>query len=158
MATSGGERLLSSVGRAGRSGSLGRPPAWERGVWRRRWLGGAASATAAGVALGTALLAPPSAWAFPAAAGEPDDERNSTVDPRPIPGGSGTTHHFLPGRGHEITTVTDFDGVVGIAQLTGTGHGTGFSAPLNFSVDNRFLVGAFVGVDGKRHRGAFGVF
>jgi hypothetical protein len=28
----------------------------------------------------------------------------------------------------------------------------------HFSVDNRFMVGEFIGVDGQHHRGTFGVF
>jgi hypothetical protein len=85
-------------------------------------------------------------------------DSDETVAPNPIPGGDGGTHHFLPGRGKEVSTITDFNGFVGVAQLTGTGKATGFAAPINFSVDNRFLMGQFVGVDGRVHQGLFGVF
>ena len=126
---------------------------------RRRFLGGTLAAGGAG--LGWAAGLPPvlgagTALAFPTLALADDD--GSQVEPRPIPNGDGGTHHFLPGRGKEVTTVTDFNGFVAVGQLTGTGTATGFSRKLNFSVDNRFLVGEFVGVDGQHHQGTFGVF
>jgi len=36
----------------------------------------------------------------------------------------------------------------------GTLNGT--SKKLNFQMDNRFMQGTYVGVDGQRHRGTFG--
>jgi hypothetical protein len=112
---------------------------------RRSFLGGAVGASA-GMALGSTLLAPTLVLA--------DDD--SPVDPTPIPGGD-SRHHFFPGRGKEVSTINNFDGFVGIAQVFGTGRaadGTG----LNFSIDNRFLTGNYIGVDGAIHRGTFGVF
>src|SRR5262245_47611157 len=128
-------------------------------VTGRGFLGRTLGATAAGLGWGRGvvpLAGAVSAISLPGLALA--DDGGSLVAPRPIPNGDGGTHHFLPGRGKEVTTVTDFKGLIGIGQLTGTGTATGFSQKLNFSVDNRFLVGEFVGVDGLHHRGAFGVF
>jgi hypothetical protein len=126
---------------------------------RRGFLGGTLGATAAGLGWGggmASLAGVASAISLPSLALA--DDEGTLVEPMPIPNGDAGTHHFLPGRGKEVTTITDFNGFVGIGQLTGTGTATGFSQKLNFSVDNRFLVGDFVGVDGRHHRGAFGVF
>jgi hypothetical protein len=72
-------------------------------------------------------------------------DEGSTVAPNPIPFGDFGTHHFLPGRGKEVTTITDFIGFVGVAQLTGTGTGTdtttGTTSTLRWSIDNRFITG-----------------
>ena len=125
---------------------------------RRRFLGGALGTTAA--SFGWAVGLPPlltSASARDLSALTVARLEESQVAPRPIPNGDNATHHFLPGRGKEVTTVTDFNGFVGIGQLTGTGTATGFDRKLSFSVDNRFLMGEFVGVDGQHHHGAFGV-
>ncbi|SRR5712692_7235048 len=144
------ERVLAEEGVTPTLGSAG--------ISRQRFLG-QLGASVAGVAVGSELLstalggrsaflaAPP---AFAAGGG-------NIVAPLPIPGGDFNTHHFLPGRGKEVTTINDFNGFVGIAQLTGTGKSSDGSA-LNFSCDNRFLIGEYVGEDGKLHRGAFGVF
>jgi hypothetical protein len=122
-------------------------------VSRRQFLG-TAGATGAGLVLGSGLLTP-------AAAVAADD--GSTVLPRPIPSGFLTPvgvfiHHHLPARGIEASQITDFQGTIGLAELAGTGTGTtnGTSKKLNFQMDNRFMQGTYVGVDGKRHRGTFG--
>ena len=112
---------------------------------RRGFLGGAVGASA-GLALGSNLLTPSLVLA----------DNDSLVDPTPIPGGD-SRHHFFPGRGKEISTINNFDGFVGIAQVFGTGKAADGSA-LNFSIDNRFLMGNYIGVDGAVHRGTFGVF
>jgi hypothetical protein len=122
-------------------------------VSRRRFLGTAA-ATGVGLGLGSGVLTPTMAAA---------DSGGSAVLPRPIPSGFLTPvgvfiHHHLPGRGIEASQITDFKGTIGLAQLTGTGTGTlhGTSKKLNFELDNRFMQGTYVGVDGQRHRGTFG--
>jgi hypothetical protein len=122
-------------------------------VSRRQFLG-TAGVTGAGLALGSGLLTPAAAVA---------DDNGSTVLPRPIPSGFVTPvgvfiHHHLPGRGIEASQITDFKGTIGLAELAGTGTGTinGKSTKLNFQLDNRFMQGTYVGVDGKRHRGTFG--
>ena len=122
-------------------------------VSRRRFLGTTA-ATGVGLGLGSGVLTPTLAAAH---------SGGSTVLPRPIPSGFVTPvgvfiHHHLPGRGIEASQITDFKGTIGLAELAGTGTGTinGKSTKLNFQLDNRFMRGTYVGVDGKRHRGTFG--
>jgi hypothetical protein len=122
-------------------------------VSRRQFLG-TAGATGVGLGLGSGLLTSAAAVA---------DSGGSAVLPRPIPSGFVTPvgvfiHHHLPGRGIEASQITDFRGTIGLAQLAGTGTGTlnGTSSKLNFEIDNRFMQGTYVGVDGRRHRGTFG--
>jgi hypothetical protein len=122
-------------------------------VSRRRFLG-TAGAAGVGLGLGSGLLTPAAAVA---------DSGGSAVLPRPIPSGFLTPvgvfiHHHLPGRGIEASQITDFRGTIGLAQLTGTGTSTlnGTSSKLTFEIDNRFMQGTYVGVDGRRHRGTFG--
>jgi len=86
---------------------------------------------------------------------------DSPADPKPIPGGIRNSHHFLPGRGAKVSTVDDFDGVVGIAHLGGTGIGQIESSdpvPLTYVVDNRFMVGRYIADDGLLRTGAFAEF
>jgi hypothetical protein len=135
---------------------LNHSPIWSRALSRRQLLGRALGATAAGALLatmGSELLTAPVVLA---------DDSDQVVPPTPIPGGDGGTHHFLPGRGKEISTINNFNGMVAIGQLRGAGTGTdpvtGASTRLSFSVDNRFLVGEYIGIDGMPHRAAFGVF
>ena len=150
MRTSDGDLLRRLLDGSGRH--AGHPHIWERALSRRQFVQAAAGATAAGAVLSSGLLTPPP----PVLA----DDKGSAVPPNPIPFGDFGTHHFLPGRGKEVTTITDFVGFVGIAQLTGTGTGTttGGTMPLNWSIDNRFITGTYVGVDGQEHKGTFGVF
>ena len=122
-------------------------------VSRRQFLG-TAGATGVGLGLGSGLLTSAAAVA---------DSGGSAVLPRPIPSGFVTPvgvfiHHHLPGRGIEASQITDFRGTIGLAQLTGTGTGTlnGTSRKLTFEMDNRFMQGTYVGVDGHRHQGTFG--
>ena len=122
-------------------------------VSRRQFLG-TAGATGVGLGLGPGLLTSAAAAA---------DSGGSAVLPRPIPSGFVTPvgvfiHHHLPARGIEASQITDFRGTIGLAQLTGTGTGTlnGTSSTLSFEIDNRFMQGTYVGVDGRRHQGTFG--
>jgi hypothetical protein len=87
------------------------------------------------------------------------------VLPKPIPGGInippfGFFHLFLPGSGAEPSSITDFNGNVGIALIRGEGTGTtaGVSERLTYEVDIRFMTGLYQGVDGKNHQGTFGFF
>jgi len=60
----------------------------------------------------------------------------------------------------EPINITDFQGVAGVAHVTGTGTGidttTGTTTRLNFDADVRVMRGLFVGKDGSLHAGAFG--
>ena len=96
------------------------------------------------------------------------------VAPRPIPGGStaadfGVTitnstelfHVFAPlaAPGNDPSTITDFHGFVGAAEIRGTTRrvdSTG--ATLFFDNDMRFMQGQYIGVDGVLHNGTFGFF
>jgi hypothetical protein len=125
---------------------------WPLPLSRRQFIG-AAGATVTGVVIGSGL-------AFPEVVTAADDD--SSVLPRPIPSGFTAAgvfiHHHLPARGIEASQITDFKGFVGLAELAGTGTGSmnGTSKPLTFKMDNRFMKGEFVGIDGERHRGTFG--
>jgi len=81
-------------------------------------------------------------------------------DPRPIPGGiqpfgPGTEvfHVFFPGTG-EGSTITDFNGFVGVAEVQGVGAGT--HADLTWDVDSRFMTGEYVAGNGRHFNATFG--
>jgi len=129
---------------------------WERAMLSRRQFI-TTSVGATGAVLSSGLWLPAVAYA-----GE-----NDHVAPRPIPGGTqflgpGTEvfHVFGPVHGVEQSTIFDFKGFVGVAHIRGTGTGTdtgtGTTTTLLFDVDNRFMKGVYVGVDGKKHQGTFG--
>ena len=135
--------------------TVGHPHFWERAMLsRRQFIRTSAGAT--GVVLSSALWIPSVAHA----------SGGAQVPPKPIPGGlqpfgPGTEvfHIFLPGHGAEPSTITDFNGFIGIAEIQGNGTGTdshGATTSLLFDTDTRFMKGVYVGVDGKKHRGTFG--
>ena len=69
---------------------------------------------------------------------------------------SGADFHFLlPGIGFEMSTITDFDGVVGGSETRGTARGSDRTT-YSFDCDMRFMQGEYVGFDGRRHFGSFG--
>jgi hypothetical protein len=119
---------------------------------RRQFMRTAAGAT--GVVLASGLWMPGIALADHAA-------------PKPIPGGiqpfgPGTEvfHVFPIAAGAEPSTITDFHGSIAAAEIQGTGTATdtstGTTSSLTFDVDNRFMQGVYIGVDGKKHQGTFG--
>jgi hypothetical protein len=81
--------------------------------------------------------------------------------PRPIPGGfvgpGGKFFHIEGAPGTEPSSITDFNGVVGIAVVDGTwtSNGPVQTAPLSFDTDMRFMDGEYIGVDGKHYQGSF---
>jgi hypothetical protein len=87
------------------------------------------------------------------------------ADPSPIPGGfdesfkivsSGAFIHVLPPAiGFEMSTITDFDGVIAAAEIQGTAHGTDGSE-YTFDTDMRFMKGRYIGIDGQLRQGSFG--
>ena len=98
----------------------------------------------------------------------------AAVDPKPIPGGlqflfpDPTVFHVeapgYPGSGLDPATndpsiITDFNGYVGLAYVTGMGthtdRTTGHVSRLPFEVDLRFMQGTYVGTDGNRHGATF---
>jgi hypothetical protein len=122
---------------------------WERALSRRHFL------AAAGLAGGAVVTS--SAW-MPALA------KTGPVAPRPIPYGTmlgGKLFHFQGTRPNmDESSIYDFKGTVGVANIDGPGAGThaGEALPANseFGSDNRFMTGVYVGVDGKKHHGTFG--
>lgn len=125
--------------------------AGRRRLLRRQVLRGMAGG--AGLAFGTGMGLPRSS----VVAYDPQ----TGSEPRAIPQILRGTHHFPPGHGREITTIADFNGIVGIGQITGTGiatnTNTGATTKLNFSVDNRFLIGEYIAQNGQRSSATFGV-
>ena len=111
------------------------------------------SAAAVGGLAGLNLLDPLTALARPAG------------EARPIPGGfaedfSLVTHdpfiHVLPpGIGFEMSTITDFNGAVGGAEIRGSARGSD-GTTYDFDADMRFMRGVYVGLDGHRREAAFG--
>ena len=130
--------------------------AWHS-ISRRQFLG-AAAATAGALATGLRI---PNVLA--------DGDELATVFPLPIPGTFPVTlgtqtfliHHFppvVPNPGfpiNEPSQITDFNGVVGVCRVKGTGAGTGFTGPLHYQVDNGFMSGLYRGEDGRMHHGTF---
>jgi hypothetical protein len=142
---------------------------------RRRFLTGAAAAGAV-IAAGSALR-PTAAYAHTL---REQTRSASGLAPRPIPSGltgdlfgDPNNHHLYhvlppvppgadgqPGQYTECSTITDFHGLLGAANVNG--HGTGTPTKSNpegrydFNVDMRFMHGAYIGVDGRQHHGTFG--
>jgi hypothetical protein len=137
----------------------GHEPTWQSAMSRRQFARRAARAAVVGAALG-------SGWLRPALAGG----RPSNA-PVPIPGGTpllgGAFHLFGPTPDGsfdpidaEPSTITDFNGVVGLAYIDGmvtrtnTATGEVSRLPTIFS-DMRLMQGVFRGDDGRLRQGAF---
>ena len=133
---------------------------WERALSRGQFIGTAAGVT--GAALSSGLWMPGLAHA----------EKSMPATPKPIPDffvpfpGSQQVHLNLPQNvivtrngmttiAADPSTMTDFNGFVGLANVDGTGT-DGNGNPLFFDVDMRFMKGRYVGVDGKRYHATFG--
>lgn len=125
---------------------------WQRAMSRRGFLARSAAATGA---VATAGLWMPQVAQAAAPHGS---------NPVPIPGGivvNGELFHVFPAaEGVEPSTIFNFDGVVGMAEVDGTGTGTdtktGQTQALLFDVDMRFIQGTYIGEDGNTHHGTFG--
>jgi hypothetical protein len=99
-----------------------------------------------------------------------EDRSLPSAAPLPIPGGflvpnpfGGPDGHFNQpgpadstrhGVGGEPSSITDFNGFVGVARVDGTGS-DGAGNPLLWEVDLRFMRGVYRGVDGDVHQGTF---
>lgn len=147
--TEQGLRLLAASPIARRAG--GHAHFWKRALSRRQFLG------AAGLAGGAVVTS--SVWSplIAEAAAVP-----APPSPIPIPYGStvaGKLFHFLfPVANTDVSSIFNFNGVVGVADINGPGAGVHDGKPLSgatFGSDNRFMKGVYVGTDGKRHRGTF---
>lgn len=64
-------------------------------------------------------------------------------------------HFFPPGIGFEMSTITDFVGVVGGSETRGTARGSD-GTTYSFDCDMRFMRGVYVGFDRRLHFGSFG--
>jgi hypothetical protein len=120
------------------------------GISRRAFVGGAAAAT--GAALGSGLLSPAAALAW---SSQPAPKPTTAVTTL-----NGLNFHFTSfGPGVDPSSITDFRGQVGVADVRGTGtarNPDGSVETLLFDTDMRFMKGTYVGQDGKVHRGTFG--
>ena len=118
---------------------------------RRAFIG--RTAGAAGAALGATMLQPGSVLAATPVNAAPKPTANVTTV-------GGVDFHFtFFGPGIDPSSITDFNGFVGVADVQGTGTGTnpdGSTETLLFDSDMRFMSGVYVGVDGAVHKGAFG--
>jgi hypothetical protein len=125
---------------------------WERATSRGVFVRRAAAAAGATLTAGT--------W-FPGLARAAHGDRHKAVaDPRPIPPNPtlGGFHIQVPAENSEPSTIFDFTGFVGIAEIGGTGTARmpdGSRSRLFFDVDNRFMTGVYVGLDGRVHHGTF---
>lgn len=92
--------------------------------------------------------------------------------PKPIPGGFSFPPHFYhlllpahpligtgPADTQDPSSITDFNGHIGLAYVTGTGthtdKNTGEVTQLPYEVDLRFMKGTYVGEDGNKHHRTF---
>jgi hypothetical protein len=129
---------------------------WQHAISRRQFMRMAAGAAGIGAALGAGVWRPRLARA------------DQSPEPVPIPGGTpvltGGFHLFVPGGidpvDAEPATITDFNGFVGLAYISGTvaqtNTATGEVRRLPFvNNDMRFMKGVFRGTDGQIHQGAF---
>jgi hypothetical protein len=120
---------------------------------RRAFLTGTAGVSAA--AVGAGLLRPTAAFAA--------KPFNATPKPTTaVLNIGGTDFHLTPltfQSGVDLSSITDFNGFVGVADVQGTGTGTnpdGSSETLLFDTDMRFMSGVYIGQDGRVHKGNFG--
>src|SRR4051812_49578807 len=92
--------------------------------------------------------------------------RTGIGDPRPVPGGFNETftkfvpenpaiHAYAPAVGLDLSTITDFKGVVLAGEVQGRAHGSDGSSYW-FDCDMRVMNGMYIGLDGRRREHAFG--
>src|SRR5262249_54090976 len=89
-----------------------------------------------------------------------EDRTLLTVAPLPIPGGVPNAfggpfihHQFGPAdNGNDASTITDFDGFIGVVRVQGTGSDSDGN-PLLWQVDLSFMQGVYRGVDDQLHHG-----
>jgi hypothetical protein len=118
---------------------------------RRSFL--ASSAGATGAMLGAGLLGPAAAFGA-----------NPHTDRSPTPTTSRATLNGVTfalsffGPGLDPSSITDFNGFVGVADVQGTGTATnpdGSTETLLYDTDMRFMSGSYVGKDGHVYKGTF---
>ena len=139
-------------------GPVGMAQLYERAlraeISRRQFVRRGAVAVAGLAGLEAIVAAPAFAKKTPAAA------------PKPIPGGfkfpnfdlsptAGDIHVLPPVPGLEMSTITDFNGQIGAADIKGDAVGSDGSS-WTFDTDMRFMQGEYIGEDGRHHNGTFG--
>ena len=90
--------------------------------------------------------------------------RGKPGDPKPIPGGldenfqpvaaNALFHVLAPFPPFEMSTIGDFSGTIGAAEIQGTAHGSDGTS-YTFDTDMRFMQGTYVDVDGNVRHGSF---
>jgi hypothetical protein len=150
---------------SGHTHHLSRPPIhnfpphlWSQAMSRRQFARAALGTFAVGAAFSTGLWKPRLAFGG----------QGSSVQPLPIPAGGKAFRVFGPGPAGvgtdpidaEPATITDFNGFLGLAYLSGivtqTNTSTGEVLKLPFvDADMRFMKGVFRGADGASTKGAF---
>lgn len=85
--------------------------------------------------------------------------RGKPGDPKPIPGGFGIPpafffHVMAPSLPFEMSTIGDFDGTIGAAEIQGTAHGSD-GTTYTFDADMRFMQGVYVDTAGNVQHGSF---
>lgn len=114
---------------------------------RRAFIGSVASV--AGAAMGVGLL-PTGVLAGKPTSPAPKPTSNTVFD---------TFHVTFFGSGIDPSSIGDFNGFVGVADVRGSGTATnpdGSTETLLFDTDMRFMSGVYVGQDGAVHKGTFG--
>jgi hypothetical protein len=116
--------------------------AFDRPVSRRAAL--VAGVAATGAALTTTLWVPLA-------------EAAGSGTPKPIPQTLDGTPFHVQGvtPNTELSTITDFNGVVAAADIDGVGIGS-TGTGLTFNVDMRFMSGEFIDTTGRHQHGTFG--
>jgi len=115
---------------------------------RRAFLGSTAGAT------GALLLQP-----APALAENPHTDNSPNPSSHQETLNDVTFALTFPGPGTDPSSITDFNGFVGFADIQGTGTATnpdGSTETLLYDTDMRFMTGTYVGKDGKNYKGTFG--
>jgi hypothetical protein len=123
---------------------------------RRAFLGGAAAGST-GVLLGSGLLRPALAAAETGAIASGTAAPKPTTNKVTINGVTFSLTGFAPGT--DPSSITDFKGVVGVADVRGTGTASypdGHTETLLYDTDMRFMSGTYVGQDNRVHQGTFG--
>jgi hypothetical protein len=133
---------------AARGGTVGHDHFWERMYTRKSALKLTGGAFAAAIALPAVARA---------------GGKIASAEPRPLPVGFsipdvGEWHFQFPVEGADVSSIFDFNGFCGVTELRGTGTLTidDNSQPAFFDVDNRFMTGEYIGLDGDHHNGTFG--
>ncbi len=119
--------------------------------------------------LGAAVVVGAAGWSWLAPSARADDggsDNHAFGAPRPIPGGFNADlsdfvpkdpliHALAPIVGLEMSTITDFKGVVAAGEVQGDARGSD-GKEYWFDVDMRFMQGDYIDLRGRRREHAFG--